>query len=68
MLGACHVMACVLWYVGTYNLPPVWLADNYEAGTDATSVNNAANYQALLANHWLGSYTGIAFSLTCLTV
>ena len=58
MLGACHVMACVLWYVGTYDLPSVAQADNDAAGTDPTSINSALQYQNQRNHTWLGSYSG----------
>lgn len=55
MLGACHIMACILWYVGTYNLPPTWTEQAYMDRSDDAST---AHYNALLQNHWLGSYAG----------
>ena len=55
MLGACHIMACMLWYVGTYNLPPTWTEQAYMDRSDSAST---AHYTALLQNHWLGSYAG----------
>lgn len=58
MLGACHVMACVLWYVGTYKLPSVGQADADAAGTDPTSMDNAQNYQNQRNTTWLGGYSG----------
>ena len=58
MLGACHIMACVLWYVGTYNLPPVWRESLDQSDSNPQSASDTADYQALLANHWLGSYAG----------
>lgn len=61
MLGACHVMACVLWYVGTYKLPEVAQADADAAGTDPTSMDNAQNYQNLRNTTWLGGYSGKLF-------
>lgn len=61
MLGACHVMACVLWYVGTYKLPTVAQADADAAGTDPTSMDNAQNYQDQRNTTWLGGYSGKLF-------
>ena len=61
MLGACHVMACVLWYVGTYKLPTVAQADADAAGTDPTSMDKAQNYQNLRNTTWLGGYSGKLF-------
>lgn len=55
MLGACHIMACVLWYVGTYNLPPIWREANYSANMDAERIQA---YNATVQNHWLGYYSG----------
>lgn len=55
MLGACHVMACVLWYVGTYNLPPIWREAQYQRDADTDML---MAYNATVSNHWLGYYSG----------
>ena len=52
------MMACVLWYVGTYDLPSVAQADHDAAGTDPTSINSALQYQNQRNHTWLGSYSG----------
>lgn len=60
MLGACHVMACVLWYVGTYNLP---LTNGMcsPPDTDSDTVNpdpTCQDYDDRLSRHWLSGYSG----------
>lgn len=60
MLGACHVMACVLWYVGTYNLP---LTNGMcmPSDTDSDVVNPdviCQEYDDKLSRHWLSGYSG----------
>ena len=60
MLGACHVMACVLWYVGTYNLP---LTNGMCTPVDMSGVSVSPNatcqeYNDRLSRHWLSGYSG----------
>ena len=60
MLGACHVMACVLWYVGTYNLPLTNGICN-ASDTDSEAVNpdpTCQDYDDRLSRHWLSGYSG----------
>ena len=60
MLGACHVMACVLWYVGTYNLPlSTGVCSASDVDSDGTSSDPICqDYKAKVASHWLSGYTG----------
>ncbi|KAL3159544.1 hypothetical protein ABBQ38_009960 [Trebouxia sp. C0009 RCD-2024] len=60
MLGACHVMACILWYVGTYNLPLTNITCT-PADLDLDAVNTnptCQNYTDKLSKHWLSGYSG----------
>lgn len=61
MLGACHVMACILWYVGTYNLPLTNITCT-PADLDLDAVNTnptCQDYTDRLSKHWLSGYSGI---------
>ena len=60
MLGACHIMACVLWYVGTYNLPLMnGVCSSEDMDPDSISNNpTCQDYKSKLPNHWLSGYQG----------
>ena len=69
MLGACHVMACVLWYVGTYNLPLVnGVCTPDDVDPDSVSpIPTCEDYKTKLGSHWLSGYTGACFYCSCMT-
>ena len=74
MLGVSHIMACILWDVGTAGLPDIFTANTYlvlDNGTYVDADNNtiptplfvAHNisypvYEYDLMQHWLGAYGG----------
>lgn len=60
MLGACHVMACVLWYVGTYNLPLTnGMCTPSDMDSDAVNPDSICQeYGDKLSRHWLSGYSG----------
>ena len=60
MLGACHVMACLLWYVGTYNLPLTnGMCTPSDMDSNAVDLDpTCQDYDDRLSRHWLSGYSG----------
>lgn len=71
MLGTCHILACLWWYVGSSQLPNIWIVQ-YDYATNGSLINitmpgrgstpatlfNHTLYEETLAKHWIGAYSG----------